>query len=497
MKSLSRSFSSFFAEVFLTFHRKILFGALGKLVLKKHLLIQDFRTGPGNTLKLSRIENVLMLRNEFRVKNEKTKKSIKMSEDVPIIPTEETRAIESNLKKLNALAAEKKITTRLNGDVKINLETILGEILPDLIKKKITLINTEFVCKPALSTTSFNVKENSHSMSSPSVDSSRSGSISTASIHSLQNSSHSINTSVLDMEALSFQNYTYPIVLYKELMDVDSDKNSFYYTITHRLQSLYYQRIPPNEALFLHFLWIKRLLSLMKPSRKKDKLLQEERPLSDFGIKTLEFEINQKSLHRVFNRGSQNFDKGGRFYGPSYQGMAKNIRKSILINGHETTELDFSGLHIRMLYHQLGQEFNEDPYTIDDGSLRAEYKLVSLISINAKAQGAHIAVKDALEEGGFEIAEDLKKVQALMKNYQERHEPIKEFLFSGAGIDLQNKDSQIMEKILMRLHDQGICGLPIHDSVLVEKEHADLLYEIMMKAYGEVMGFEPVLKLAG
>jgi len=229
---------------------------------------------------------------------------------------------------------------------------------------------------------------------------------------------------------------------------------------------------------------------------KRKELLEQKRPLADFGIKSLEFEINKKSLHRVFNRGSQKFDNGGRFYGPSYQGMAKNIRKSIRINGHETTELDFSGLHIRMLYHKLGQEFIEDPYTIGDGSLREEYKLVSLISINAKAQGAHIAVKDALEGSGFKIAEDLKQVQVLMKNYQERHEPIKEFLFSGAGIDLQNKDSLIMEKILMRLHEKGVCGLPIHDSVLVEKEYAGLLYEIMMKVYEEIMGFEPVLKLA-
>jgi DNA-binding ferritin-like protein (Dps family) len=139
-------------------------------------------------------------------------------------------------------------------------------------------------------------------------------------------------------------------------------------------------------------------------------------------------------------------------------------------------------------------DFRDDPYTIGDGSLRGEYKLVSLISINAKAQGAHIAVKDALEESGFEIANDLKQVTTLMKNYQQAHKPIEKYLFSGVGLDLQNKDSQIMEKILMKLHDYGICGLPIHDSVLVEKKYTDLLYEIMMNAYEEVMGFEPVLK---
>ena len=65
------------------------------------------------------------------------------------------------------------------------------------------------------------------------------------------------------------------------------------------------------------------------------------------------------------------------------------------------------------------------------------------------------------------------------------------------NIELQNKDSHIMEKIQMRLHEQVIFWLPIHDSVLVEKEHADLLYDIMVKEHNELIGFEPVLKMVG
>jgi len=313
------------------------------------------------------------------------------------------------------------------------------------------------------------------------------------------------HVSGLMISSISYGKYSIPTLQDKDDSGVLIDIDSLLPSITNTLQSQYWQYFQPETVFFLYLFYLKKMFNLIKftgrdkkiRASKRKELLEQKRPLADFGIKSLEFEINKKSLHRVFNRGSLSFDRGGRFYGPSYQGMAKNIRKSIFINGNETVELDFSGLHIRMLYHQLGQEFIEDPYTIGDGSLRAEYKLVSLISINAKAQGAHIAVKDALEEGGFEIAKDLKQVQALMKNYQKRHKPIQQYLFSGAGIDLQNKDSRTMEKILMRLHDRGICGLPIHDSVLVEKEHVDLLYEIMMEAYEELMGFAPVLKIAG
>jgi hypothetical protein len=143
-------------------------------------------------------------------------------------------------------------------------------------------------------------------------------------------------------------------------------------------------------------------------------------------------------------------------------------------------------------YHKLGIEFEGDPYTIDDGVIRSKkeqdkirgmYKLVSLISINAKMQGAHIAIRDALEDAGFDTGNDINLILNMMGNFKTRHAPIKEFLFSGAGIDLQNKDSRIMEKILMRLYKKGICGLPVHDSVICEKEHSDYLYKIMMSEY--------------
>ena len=107
-----------------------------------------------------------------------------------------------------------------------------------------------------------------------------------------------------------------------------------------------------------------------------------------------------------------------------------------------------------------------------------------------------MAVRDALAKNGFEIAEDLAAVIQMIDEFKEHHAPIKEFLFSGVGVALQNKDSNIMEEILMELHRRGILGLPIHDSVIVEAQHEELLKDLMMKAYRKFMDFEPVLKVA-
>ena len=38
-----------------------------------------------------------------------------------------------------------------------------------------------------------------------------------------------------------------------------------------------------------------------------------------------------------------------------------------------------------------------------------------------------------------------------------------------------------MEKILMRLHEKEICGLPVHDSVICEKKYADLINNMYPK----------------
>lgn len=230
------------------------------------------------------------------------------------------------------------------------------------------------------------------------------------------------------------------------------------------------------------------------PGPKKKSSCNRIVPLIDFGIKKLVFEIKVKDMHRVFNRGSKDFDKGGRFYGPYYQGMPSKFRKHIYIDGKKTVEWDYSGLHIRMLYHQLGLEFTGDPYAIGDGSQRNEYKLVSLISINAKCQGSHIAVRDALENAGFDAAQDLSAIRKMMDDFKIRHAPIQEFLFSGVGIDLQNADSRIMKKIMMKLHAEGIAALPIHDSAIVEEEYSARLQKIMLQVYDEQMGYAPVLK---
>ena len=112
------------------------------------------------------------------------------------------------------------------------------------------------------------------------------------------------------------------------------------------------------------------------------------------GKKKMRLQINQqdKKVRRIFN--NSRWDQGGRFYGGWWQRCPKDYRKKIKFDGIMTAEIDFSGLHIVILYAQEGinywAEVNEDPYELHgindidpDVDLRAAAKLLLLTAINS------------------------------------------------------------------------------------------------------------------
>jgi hypothetical protein len=115
-----------------------------------------------------------------------------------------------------------------------------------------------------------------------------------------------------------------------------------------------------------------------------------------------EIDFSRKPLYRVF-KGS--FEEGGRFYGGWYQyAVSKNLRKHIVmgyaplptpyedkIRYTPTVELDFSGLHPRLLYSLEGIEFEGDPYWHEDHpNLRPLVKLMMIIALNASSKKATV-----------------------------------------------------------------------------------------------------------
>ncbi|WP_320045162.1 hypothetical protein [uncultured Desulfobacter sp.] len=85
----------------------------------------------------------------------------------------------------------------------------------------------------------------------------------------------------------------------------------------------------------------------------------------------------------------ENFDLGGRLYSIGYYNYQKysgDDRARIQINGDDVIELDYSGLHPRMLYAAKGIQYNDDPYSVVDPNpdLRPFLKNMMLTMINSK-----------------------------------------------------------------------------------------------------------------
>jgi DNA-binding ferritin-like protein (Dps family) len=244
---------------------------------------------------------------------------------------------------------------------------------------------------------------------------------------------------------------------------------------------------------FLEFWFLPQLKSEIgkcKSQEERDAFLSVEHVLESLGFEMIIFRLNCEYLHRVFNRKS--FQYGGRAYGALHQNLPKHMRPFIHINGEKTVEIDYSAYHIRMLYNKKDIDYTDDPYSVCEGpEMRAIYKAVGLISINAKKNEACGAIRDELKKRKLVAPQRNERFKTLVRKFRDTHKPIEQYLFSGIGLTLQNIDGHIMNAILIRLMDKGILGLSVYDSVIVAEKHEAFTKEVMAEEYKNIMGFNP------
>jgi len=226
------------------------------------------------------------------------------------------------------------------------------------------------------------------------------------------------------------------------------------------------------------------------------------------GSKTMRLAITQqdKFVRRIFN--NSRWDQGGRFYGGWWQRCPKVYREKIVFDGVATAEIDFSGIHIVILYAQEGinywSEVNEDPYSIHgityidpDIDLRAAAKLLLLTAINAETpENVFGAFRQQAEPGSPEKRLTNEQLNSMLNQLKRKHEPIAHKLASGAGIELMYVDSEITERLIERFTRHYKCPiLTIHDSYIVPFGYDRILHREMQDAFAAVTGVsQPVVE---
>lgn len=212
-------------------------------------------------------------------------------------------------------------------------------------------------------------------------------------------------------------------------------------------------------------------------------------------------QVNQHSkfVRRIFN--NERWNQGGRFYGGWWQRCPKEYRKRIVLDGIRTAEIDYSGLHITILYAQEGinywEDTNEDPYKITGINsldpaidLRAAAKLLLLTALNAGNETKTFqAFRKQAGTGSPEKKLTNEQLSSMLSALKLKHEPIAHKLASGAGIDLMFFDSRITEKLIERFTYHYKCPiLTVHDSYVVPFGYDRILKREMQTAFEEVIG---------
>ena len=213
---------------------------------------------------------------------------------------------------------------------------------------------------------------------------------------------------------------------------------------------------------------------------------------------------SRQQVYRVFNR--SDFAKGGRFFGPWWQGCPKAWRKEIFIDDAPTIEQDYSSLHIALLYARKGinyyTAYEGDAYQLETPAFltsseqtRKYAKLLLLMAVNAKTdKKAYAAFRSHRNERkdrlGGSLTDD--QLSVLLDGLRQKHPVISDGLGSDAGIDLMNEDSRITEHVIERFTALEIPVLTVHDSYIVNFAYHELLQQVLEEGFSMVTGLTGV-----
>lgn len=203
----------------------------------------------------------------------------------------------------------------------------------------------------------------------------------------------------------------------------------------------------------------------------------------------------KNTVRRVFNNNS--FEQGGRFYGHWVQNIPRRFRGGghLFLNGSPIVELDFKEFHIRMLYRLRNLPMpDQAPYALDGwpDRYRKAIKLITNTLINAEdvASARNSAIYG--EKGRDSIADEYglshEDVDDILDSIRQKHHAIASDLPSGAGVRLQFLDSEIARRVMLSLWAQGIASVPLHDSFIVAKEHAEVLDRALAVESARLLG---------
>lgn len=214
----------------------------------------------------------------------------------------------------------------------------------------------------------------------------------------------------------------------------------------------------------------------------------------DCHYEALAIALRQRThLYRAYNNGS--LKQGGRLFGHWIQRISKEDRKWAVLNGRQTIGLDYSAVQPHIIYAVVNKTAPDGGmYELDgisDFNIDVAKK-VMLVMINCKSRSGAVQAMLKLDR---ERAADGKSwgltrdvVTQYIDGLAKKHHAISDYFFSGFGLKAQNIESNIAVRVLLKLIDQDIACIPIHDCFVVGVQNREALARAMDEAAEEEIG---------
>ncbi|WP_380053850.1 hypothetical protein ACFE33_12255 [Falsihalocynthiibacter sp. SS001] len=270
----------------------------------------------------------------------------------------------------------------------------------------------------------------------------------------------------------------------EEVIILKDDKNKqIEYEDTPETNQMREELLAYNELIASSFIDIP---SLANPT------IQPEEELDTYVVRV---DGGPPRTRRIFSR--SDWQMNGRFYGGWWQRINSDWRSQIFINDEPTVEVDFQGLHINLLYAELGEEIEGDAHDLSpikfpafpDALVRKIVKRLALTSLNAKDKSsAYKAFRNGFSSTHWAKQASDIEIDKFLDAFKARNPKISNSLFRDKGIQLMRIDSDITAYIHRHFTEQGIPVLSVHDSYIVDYRLVKELREAMAKASEAVVG---------
>jgi len=216
----------------------------------------------------------------------------------------------------------------------------------------------------------------------------------------------------------------------------------------------------------------------------------------------------EKFVRRIFNH--EGLDLGGRYYGGWWQRLNSTWRRKICINHAPTVEIDYSGVHLRILYDQQGLQiplgdvydlremgYREIYKQYSDEEIRPVLKLLLLIMLNAESEAKAIrAFRWELQDDDNNYPTNLD-IPMLISKFSQLHYRLRDrkLFYTGIGKELTRLDSEIATGVIEHFTKKGIAVLTIHDSFIIDLRHLKELKEVMEEQYKKIIKLSADVKV--